>query len=184
VLHVRFWLYRCIRPQADDRGTAVEDTLTQVPGIGRKKAGRIRTRSPETASPAGETLTFSKSGKRCPIEGWNDSPRNTHRAAAPELEVHGVPVGIVLRLQRGVFEPFERRRRVFTPSSAAFAESGRVLAAVAAREGWRLLDDQPSLPNDALIAASCREQGITLITKDGDFKRLARFVKGFRYAAP
>jgi predicted nucleic acid-binding protein len=87
-------------------------------------------------------------------------------------------------LQRGVFEPFERRRRVFTPSSAAFAESGRVLAAVAAREGWRLLDDQPSLPNDALIAASCREQGITLITKDGDFKRLARFVKGFRYAAP
>jgi hypothetical protein len=26
--------------------------------------------------------------------------------------------------------------------------------------------------------------GITLITHDGDFKRLAPFVKGFRYAAP
>ena len=87
-------------------------------------------------------------------------------------------------VQRGVFEPFERRRRVFAPSSAAFAESGRVLAAVAAREGWQLLDDKPSLLNDALIAASCREHGITLITKDGDFKRLAPFVKGFRYAAP
>ena len=87
-------------------------------------------------------------------------------------------------VQRGVFAPFERRRRVFAPSSGAFAESGRVLAAVAAREGWQLLDEKPSLLNDALIAASCREQGIMLITKDGDFKRLAPFCKGFRYAAP
>jgi predicted nucleic acid-binding protein len=87
-------------------------------------------------------------------------------------------------LQRGVFDPFTRRRRVFAPSRAAFAESGRVLAAVAASEGWQLLDEKPSLLNDALIAASCREQGITLITRDGDFKRLARFVKGFRYASP
>ena len=87
-------------------------------------------------------------------------------------------------LQRGVFEPFQRRRRVFAPSSTAFAESGRVLAAVAAREGWHRLDEQPSLLNDSLIAASCREQGITLITKDADFRRLAPFVKGFRYAAP
>lgn len=87
-------------------------------------------------------------------------------------------------VQRGVFAPFERRRRVFAPSSVAFAESGRVLAAIAAREGWQLLDEKPSLLNDALIAASCRERGITLITRDSDFKRLAPFVKGFRYAAP
>lgn len=46
------------------------------------------------------------------------------------------------------------------------------------------IDKKPSLLNDALIAASCREQGITLITKDGDFKRLAPLVHGFRYAAP
>jgi predicted nucleic acid-binding protein len=87
-------------------------------------------------------------------------------------------------MQRGIFEPFERRQRVFAPSSAAFVESGRVLAAIAARDRWQLLDQKPSLLNDALIAASCRERGITLITRDGDFKRLAQFVKGFRYAAP
>jgi predicted nucleic acid-binding protein len=86
-------------------------------------------------------------------------------------------------VQRGIFAPFERRRRVFAPSAAAFVESGRVLAAVAAREGWRVFDENPSLLNDALLAASCREQGITLITNDGDFKRLSAFVKGFRYAA-
>ena len=87
-------------------------------------------------------------------------------------------------VQRGVFEPFERRRRVFAPSGTAFVESGRIMAAVAAREGWRVFDENPSLLNDALLAASCREQGITLITNDGDFKRLSAFVKGFRYAAP
>ena len=87
-------------------------------------------------------------------------------------------------VQRGVFEPFERRRRVFAPSGTAFVESGRIIAAVAAREGWHVFDENPSLLNDALLAASCREQGITLITKDGDFKRLSPFVRGFRYAAP
>ena len=87
-------------------------------------------------------------------------------------------------LRQHIFEPFERRRRVFVPSSTSFVESGRVLAAVAATEGWHPMDDNPSLPNDALIATSCREQGITLVTKDGDFKRLAPFVKGFRYAPP
>jgi predicted nucleic acid-binding protein len=87
-------------------------------------------------------------------------------------------------LQRGVFDPFERRRRVFAPSITAFVESGRVLAALAAKEGWQLVDNKPSLLNDALIAMSCREQGMTLVTKDGDFKRLATFVRGFRYASP
>lgn len=87
-------------------------------------------------------------------------------------------------VRRGVFQPFERRRRIFAPSADAFVGSGRVLAAVAEREGWQVLEENPSLLNDALIATSCREQGITLITKDGDFKRLAPFVRGFRYAAP
>ena len=101
-----------------------------------------------------------------------------------ELAAGARTTGAARDVQQGVFEPFERRRRVFAPSAAAFVESGRVLAAVAAREGWQLIDETPSLLNDALIAASCREQGITLVTKDGDFKRLAPFVKGFRYAAP
>ncbi len=87
-------------------------------------------------------------------------------------------------LRRGIFDPFERRRRVFAPTSAAFVDSGRAVAAVASQEGWQLLDENPSLLNDALIATSCREQGITLITRDADFKRLAPFVKGFRYSAP
>jgi predicted nucleic acid-binding protein len=90
----------------------------------------------------------------------------------------------IRNLQDGVFEPFERRRRVFAPSAGAFVDSGRVLASVAAKEGWQALDENPSLLNDALIAASCREQGITVITKDSDFERIAPFLKGLRYAEP
>jgi predicted nucleic acid-binding protein len=101
-----------------------------------------------------------------------------------ELAAGARAPGAARDVQKGVFEPFERRRRVFAPSSAAFAESGRVLVAVAAREGWQLFGDKPSLLNDALIAASCREQGITLVTKDADFTRLAPFLRGFRYSAP
>ncbi|MGH9409604.1 MAG: type II toxin-antitoxin system VapC family toxin [Vicinamibacterales bacterium] len=87
-------------------------------------------------------------------------------------------------VQQGIFEPFERRRRVFAPSSAAFAESGRVIAALAVREGWPAPDGKPSLVNDALIAVSCREHGVMLITKDGDFERLSPLVRGFHYAVP
>jgi predicted nucleic acid-binding protein len=87
-------------------------------------------------------------------------------------------------LQQTVFQPFERRRRVFAPSATAFVDSGRVLASVAGAEGWKAVDENPSLLNDALIAASCREQGITLITKDTDFTRLAPFVRGLRFVEP
>ena len=88
------------------------------------------------------------------------------------------------KLEQSVFEPFERRGRVFAPSTAAFVASGRMLAAVAAREGWQRFDENPSLLNDALIAASCRERGITLITNDGDFDRLLPFLRRWRHVAP
>lgn len=55
-------------------------------------------------------------------------------------------------LQRGIFDPFERRGRAFAPTAAAFVDSGRAVAAVASQEGWQLLDENPSLLNDALIA--------------------------------
>jgi predicted nucleic acid-binding protein len=55
---------------------------------------------------------------------------------------------------------------------------------VAAREGWPAIYDNPSLLNDALLAASCREAGITLVTNDGDFGRFAPFMKGWRPVSP
>jgi predicted nucleic acid-binding protein len=87
-------------------------------------------------------------------------------------------------LERSVFRPFMRRHRVFAPTTAVFVSSGRLLAAVASREGWQAIHENPSLLNDAVLAASCRERGITLITRDGDFDRFAPFLRGWRHVAP
>jgi predicted nucleic acid-binding protein len=87
-------------------------------------------------------------------------------------------------LERSVFSPFERRGRVFAPATAAFVRSGRLVAAVADREGWNAIYENPSLLNDALLASSCRERGITLVTNDGDFDRFLPFLGGWRHVKP
>jgi predicted nucleic acid-binding protein len=90
----------------------------------------------------------------------------------------------VRELERSVFQPFVRRRRVFAPMATAFVRSGRLIAAVAAREGWPAIHENSSLLNDALLAASCRDAGITLVTQDSDFDRFTPFMKGWRHVHP
>jgi predicted nucleic acid-binding protein len=87
-------------------------------------------------------------------------------------------------LDETVFAQFTRCDRVFAPSRDAFLRSGRLLASVAAREGWPAECDKPSLLNDALIAASCRERGITLITHDTDYRRFRPFLAQWTTVAP
>ena len=87
-------------------------------------------------------------------------------------------------LERSVFGPFIRRGRVFTPSAIAFANSGRLIADVAAREGWQTVRRNSSLLNDALLATSCREQGIVLVTNDSDFDRFASLLKKWQAVRP
>jgi predicted nucleic acid-binding protein len=87
-------------------------------------------------------------------------------------------------LESSIFRPFERRGRVFAPSTMAFRESGRFLAELAAREGWAAIHSNASLANDALLAASCREHGITLVTSDGDFERFVPSLGRWRHVKP
>jgi predicted nucleic acid-binding protein len=90
----------------------------------------------------------------------------------------------VRALELSIFRPFVRRGRVFAPSASAFRESGRLLAELAAREGWAAMHSNPSLANDALLAASCREHGITLVTSDGDFDRFLPSLGRWRHVKP
>jgi predicted nucleic acid-binding protein len=87
-------------------------------------------------------------------------------------------------LERSIFGPFVRRGRVFTPSGSAFVDGGRLIADLAARDGWDGVRQNPSLLNDALLATSCRERGIVLVTRDGDFDRLASLLKGWGAVRP
>jgi predicted nucleic acid-binding protein len=90
----------------------------------------------------------------------------------------------VRELYRSMFKPFVKRERVFAPTTTAFVQSGRLLAQVATREGWPAIHENPSLLNDALLASSCRECGVTLITRDADFDRFRPFLGGWRHVAP
>ena len=87
-------------------------------------------------------------------------------------------------LESSILRPFERRGRVFAPSTLAFRESGRLLAELATREGWPAIRSNPSLANDALLAASCREHGFTLVTSDGDFDRFLPSLGRWRPVQP
>jgi predicted nucleic acid-binding protein len=101
-----------------------------------------------------------------------------------ELAAGARTTGQSRQLDEAVLAPFTRRDRVFAPSREAFVRSGQLLASVATKEGWAEVRDKPSLLNDALIAASCRERGITLITHDSDYRRFRPFLKEWTAVAP
>lgn len=80
---------------------------------------------------------------------------------------------------------YATRNRVFGVSFTACREAGRALAGLATRERVRLATAPPSLTNDALLAASCREADVVLVTRNfKDFSRLQRQLRGFRFIAP
>jgi len=112
-------------------------------------------------------------------------PQATHLSAVVMLELRaGARTPQQVRwLEEGILRPFERRRRVFAPSVGAFRNAGELLAKLAVREGWTA-SAKPSLVHDALLAASCRELGVTLITRDADFDRFTPFLSAWRPVAP
>ena len=78
---------------------------------------------------------------------------------------------------------YTARDRVIVPSFAAYAEGGRVLAALGARERVDV-SKAGSVVNDVLIAASCREAGACLVTENvGDYSAVQRHLRGFRFVA-
>jgi len=86
------------------------------------------------------------------------------------------------RLETAIVAPFERRGRLVTPSYAAWKESGRVLAELVAPTAWSSVSR--SFVNDVLLAMSCRESGMVLVTNNlRDCMRIAA-VRPFDFEAP
>ena len=83
-----------------------------------------------------------------------------------------------------IARPFKRRGRLVTPTHGNWVESAEVLARLAREEGLELKKIPKSLVHDALLAASCREAGLTLVTDNqDDFTRLRRLLR-FEFVAP
>jgi predicted nucleic acid-binding protein len=61
---------------------------------------------------------------------------------------------------------------VFVPTYWAWKEAGRILSGLVGK----VQSVPPSLVNDTLLAMSCRESGVVLITGNlRDFERIAKF---------
>jgi predicted nucleic acid-binding protein len=78
---------------------------------------------------------------------------------------------------------YSRNERVLPTSFDAHWQAGRALADVARRERSATLP--PSLLADAQLACACREVQAVLVTRNGgDFARIQRGLRGFRFVEP
>lgn len=88
------------------------------------------------------------------------------------------------QLDRYVLAPFVRRGRMVVPAFRTWIRAAEALAALAKREGLKVAEYTRSFANDLLIAASCREVGATLVTRnDRDFTRIQTALS-FRFVPP
>ncbi|HMA24487.1 MAG TPA: PIN domain-containing protein [Gemmatimonadaceae bacterium] len=86
------------------------------------------------------------------------------------------------RLEASLVGPFERRGRLVTPSYTAWKEAGRVLSELIAPAKWRQVTR--NFVNDVLLAMSCREAGVVLVTTNlADFARIAS-ERAFDFVGP
>lgn len=87
-------------------------------------------------------------------------------------------------LEEGVLGPFVRRRRLLTPTAAAWDALGLTLATLRDEEGLELAQVRRSFAFDILLAYSCRQIGAILVTANTrDMERIRR-VFTFEYVAP
>jgi predicted nucleic acid-binding protein len=101
-----------------------------------------------------------------------------------ELLVGATSAAKSREIREAVAEPFRRTRRVFTPSAEAWETAADAVAAMVRREKRELKTLPKSLINDFLLAASCRESGVVLITHNtADFEGIRRYIK-VQYVAP
>jgi predicted nucleic acid-binding protein len=88
------------------------------------------------------------------------------------------------KLERHVLDVYTRRRRVVSPSARTWTLSGIVLAELVRREGLELHRVSKAFGNDVLLALSCRENGLVLVTDNtGDFERMSR-ITAFEFVRP
>jgi predicted nucleic acid-binding protein len=74
--------------------------------------------------------------------------------------------------------PLIRAGRVITPTHAVWDQAGSAIAEMARRERRDLRSIPKSLVNDFLLAASCREAGVTLISDNTeDFALIRKYVR-------
>lgn len=100
-----------------------------------------------------------------------------HAVVLHELLAGATTPAKARQVRHSVAAPFERTRRLVTPSHEAWAAAGEALADMAREEGLELRRVPKSFVHDVVLATSCREAGVTLVTENArDFERIRRWV--------
>ena len=126
--------------------------------------------------------------------GWAEELARFSSAYLPFIHFHAVVAQELLagaidqRRERLIDEslmmPFERRGRIITPGFTAWKGAGHILSRLVQRKLLSPGGFKRSFLADCLLATSCREHGLTLITLNrGDFD-LIRRVHTFEYTEP
>jgi predicted nucleic acid-binding protein len=107
-----------------------------------------------------------------------------HAVVVQELMAGAIQEGARRRLERDVIQPFEKRGRIVLPTYRAWKRSGEIVATLVKEKVLTVGGVSRSFWNDAVLAVSCREEGVTVITRnEADFKRISK-VERVSYVGP
>jgi len=116
---------------------------------------------------------------------WNFAPFiYLHSTVAHELLAGALSTVLERRTQEQFISPFETTRRVITPTHRTWRQAGLVVAQLVRTRQLSPNGVTRSFPNDCLIAASAREQGMTVITENERDFRLISTVLPVRFCPP
>jgi predicted nucleic acid-binding protein len=107
-----------------------------------------------------------------------------HAVVAQELLAGAVDARRARQVHENLIAPFESRGRVVTPSFEAWKMAGRIMAALVDRGCMSRGGFARSFPADCVLAASCVEERLTLVTANARDFELIREVIDVSIAAP
>lgn len=107
-----------------------------------------------------------------------------HAVVAQELLAGAADERRARQVHENLIAPFERRGRVVTPSFEAWKVAGRIMAALVDRGRMSRGGFARSFPADCVLAASCAEEELTLVTANARDFELIREVVDVSIATP
>ena len=107
-----------------------------------------------------------------------------HAVVAQELLAGAIDQRREKLLEESLIQPFERRGRILVPTFAAWKGAGRILSQLVNRKLMSPGGFKRSFLNDCVLAASCREVGATLVTRNREDFELIRKVLRFEFTEP
>jgi predicted nucleic acid-binding protein len=107
-----------------------------------------------------------------------------HAVVAQEMLAGALDARREKRIQESLIAPFERRRRLVTPRFGAWKRAGVVMGRLVQRGLMSPGGFAPPFVNDCLLAASCREDGLVLVTGNVDDFALIRHVEPIQVTEP